>query len=64
MTTETRKCPYCGGDTIIRPNCFHFRGVSYDLPYCKECNTIYGEDIDKIINAIRFLECQEKQKST
>lgn len=64
MRTRVKKCRFCGNDTIIKPNSFVYRGVGYDLPYCKDCNSIFEEDVDKIINAIRSLECQSSTKST
>lgn len=58
MRGKVKACRFCGNDTVIKKNSFKFKGVGYDLPYCKECNTIFEEDVDKVINAIRSLECQ------
>lgn len=63
MRDQARKCRYCGYQLIIRKNSFRFKGVGYDLPYCRDCNTIFPEDVERVINAIRSLECQKAKAS-
>lgn len=45
-----RKCKFCDSYLIMRGSSFTFKGVVYALPYCEKCNTIFEDDVNKIIN--------------
>ncbi len=61
MRARQKKCRFCGNETTIKHCGFRFKGAFYDMPYCKECNTIFEEDVDRIINAMRSLDVKKNK---